>query len=275
MDAKQQCQIELELYTQFGSAGRKIGGPKLQDARGVDGNPHLLVVADCWTNQVNLYRHHKGEIHFQASMKLTGADGVLKSPRDVALFGDKVLVVDGTANVRVFKDENGVLETTYTVNKGSKVNLDCIAANVEGDYFLVADKITNKVSTHNLTKGLLRTLDVGITPAFMTFNDGKFAVSDHEAEKVCIFDVESGAMVSEFRAPSVRGVSFHQRSVIAACSDGLFGSGSLRQYVDGELVGKIADGLFFPQGMAFLSHDKLAVADKTTAKVFRVRPLMS
>ncbi len=117
MDAKQ-SQIELELYTQFGSAGRKIGGPKLQDARGVDGNPHLFVVADCWTNQVNLYHHHKGEIHYRTSMKLTGADGVLKSPRDVALLGDKVLVVDGTANVRVFNAETGTLDTTYTVKEG-------------------------------------------------------------------------------------------------------------------------------------------------------------
>ncbi len=126
------------------------------------------------------------------------------------------------------------------------------------------------MTTHNLVKGNLGSIDVGISPAFIAYHDGKFAVSDHEAEKVCVFNIESGAMVSEFRAPSVRGVSFHQDSIIAACSDGLFGSGSLRQYVGNEMIAKIADGLFFPQGMSFLSHDKLAVADKTTAKVFNV-----
>ena len=111
-----------------------------------------------------------------------------------------------------------------------------------------------------------------LTPAFIAYHDGQVAVSDHEKGKVCVYDLESGAKLYQFDAPSVRGVAFYQddRSVIAGCSDGLFGTGTLRQYHNGVLVERITDGLYFPQGMHFLSSDKLAVADKTTAKIFRI-----
>ena len=132
MDANP-CKIDVDLYTQFGSAGRKIGGPKLQDARGVDGSPHTLVVADCWTNQVNVYQHRKGEIHYLKSIKLTGEDGGLRSPRDVALMDDKVLVVDGSANVRIFDIQiddaafksAAPLSTTYTVQNDDQQQSEC------------------------------------------------------------------------------------------------------------------------------------------------------
>ena len=110
--------IEMDLYTQLGSASRKVGGPKVHDARGITGSPHMVAIADCWANQVNLYHNKGGELQYYTSLKVNGDDGVMTSPRDVALMGDKLLVVDGTAKIKVFSTHTGELDRCYTADVG-------------------------------------------------------------------------------------------------------------------------------------------------------------
>ena len=155
----------------------------------------------------------------------------------------------------------------------SKIKLDCITASPDGSFFMVADKNSGKVSAHNLATGHLSTLEAtGMKPGFITTFGGHLAVSEHDAGRVCVFDIESANKITEFPAPCARGVAFHPdtRSIVVACSEDVFGSGFLRQYCMGMLVGKLAESLYFPQGMGFISHDKLGVADKTTAKIFKL-----
>ena len=249
----------------------------------------LLVVSDCVTKQVHIYRRQtNGQYKEQSSISLL-SNYITENPFGVAVMEDgRYLVATGT-HVEIHSPSckyQGVIDIKYADEKCTrKQGINNVKMMPDGRV-LLSDYQNSLlfVLKENITL-LLINLKTSIKPTrITTMPNGRVALSSREEGKVCVMDIESGRELKTFDIPYAVALCYHETTdsfLVGRCAEttergyAKAGSGVLEQYcaTTGGFVCRLASGLYNPQEMTFTSSGELVIADCKTVKIFKIEEI--
>ena len=191
----------------------------------------------------------------ETSVEIYSPDGQFESalPRDIP--GDDISNHDVAAREKGCEDDEGirsVITTTY-------------------GRIIVGNVVRSTVTVYSSTKTVQKVIRVGIEPWHLASNGKTVAFSLLRAGKVSVVDIETEQELITFHVEGgPRGLLYDEATGSLLVSS--WERQSVEQYCSttGDWLGTVASGLNCPDGLFMTSKGRLAVADTSTVKVFRV-----
>ena len=210
---------------------------------------------------------------------------LVTGPESIAEINNMLVVVDDTQHVKMVK-RDGTTALMFTTREadpavGGEVNeiVVCGVAVKKNGNIIVGD-ITRKVLTeHSPTDGaLLHTMPVQTKPWFLAVDccTDRFVISDYESSLVIVTNSKGVTLftikpiIDGLPVKSCRGTCCDASGIyIAVYNNVPVITSHIHHYDrDGGFLSCLAKGLYYPQGMAFMSDGRLAVADHNTVKMY-------
>ncbi|XP_072030679.1 uncharacterized protein [Amphiura filiformis] len=254
---------EAKLLCQFGN---------FEIARGITttADQRSLVIADHSKKAILIYGVVGDELKQTASYAL-----VPDNPNnlwDVAVTPDDKLLVAREISVEVYSNtghyEGNLLSDPGET--GSSEGIRSVATTTYGRV-LVGNVVKSTITIYSSSKAIMKVIKVAIPPWHLNSNGKTIACSILRDSKVCVVDIESEQEVLTFHVDGgPRGLLYDEATGSILVSS--WERQSIEQYCSttGAWLGTVADGLNCPDGLIMTSKGRLAVADTTSVKIYRM-----
>ena len=261
---------EAKLLCQFGT---------FEIARGITttADQKSLVIADHSKKSVLIYGVVDDELKQTASYPL-----IPDNPHnlwDVAVTPDDKLLVARETDVEIYSN-TGQYEGTLPSLDTSPDAIFAMAASNEGirsvatttyGRILVGNVIKSTITIYSPSKTIMKVITVSIPPWHLNSNGKSIASSILRDSKVCMVDIETEQEILTFHVEGgPRGLLYDEATGSLLVSS--WERQSVEQYCSttGQWLGTVANGFNCPDGLVMTSKGRLAVADTTSVKVFRM-----
>ena len=202
---------------------------------------------------------------------------------------DNILLVMETAKFDVYS-ANGICQKTVSLEFLTQHRIGPKALSIRtttDSKILIGSAFARHVEVrfvtiHSAEYALLKTIPISIIPLCIADIRGTHvAVGDPYSNKVCVYDLQSGKETRNFDIPGAASICYSQQSDCmligrVTLNEHLtpdHGTGTIDQFCSttGKLVTPLAkDVKAFPDGMALVDDDTLAVSDALTVKLCKL-----
>ena len=246
----------------------------------------LLATCDLLDEKVTIYHKQSGLYEKKLTIGLREKSS---GPRGVCFFPDGHIWITRCTMIEQYSNDGAFvkeIDTKDTYIEGQKFNVWSVTTTGNRTRALVGDVANSVITEHNSHGSVTKTLNTTTRPFFVAYvNEKKVAFSSYKQNNVCVMDIDTQKETLKIHLPEVQGVCYDvkNKSLLISRNDMVYnptssklevkyGTGRIEQYCieSGRFQSCLAEGLYQPFGLTFISDGELAVADNKNIKIYKI-----